>query len=327
MRRREFIAVLGTAVAGAIPTASAQQSSQPVIGVLSLRASDESASLIDAFRGGLKEAGFVQGRNVEIAFLWAEGHYERLPALAKDLVERRVAAIAAIGAESPAQAAKAATSTIPIVFVIGSDPVKDGLVASFNRPGGNVTGVTQFSGGLGAKRLELLRELVPDADVVAALVNPNSANTAQAIADVQDGARLIGRQVKIFPATNAREIDGAFAAIAAERIKALLIVSDPLFTSRRAQLALLSVRHTVATIYPFRDYVAAGGLISYGNSLTDAYRQCGMYVGRILNGAKPAELPVLQATKFELVINAQAAQVLGLAPSPALLARADEVID
>jgi putative tryptophan/tyrosine transport system substrate-binding protein len=280
-----------------------------------------------AFRQGLKDSGFNEGENVEIEYRWAENEFDRLPPLARELVRRQVTVIAATGGIHSALAAKAATSTIPIVFNIGDDPVRLGLVASLARPGGNVTGVNNFIYELLAKRLALLRELVPSAVRVAVLVNPANAQTETTLRDVEAAARAASLQIQIAKASTAREIDSAFAALARDRMDALFVPPDPFFISRRIQIVQLAARHVVPATYPVRDFAEAGGLMSYGTNTADAWRQTGVYTGRILKGAKPAELPVVQPTKFELVINAQTARMLDLAVPPSVLATADEVIE
>jgi len=305
----------------------AQQSAMPVIGYLYAGSPESSTQRVAAFRKGLNEAGYREGENVAIEFRWANDQTDRLPELAADLIRRRVAVIATPGSTPASLAAKAATTTIPIVFGIGSDPVQEGLVASLARPGGNVTGVAWQTGELGAKRLALLHELLPKAMRVVLLVNPNNPLTAPIVADVQTAAPSVGVQIEVMTATNNREIDSAFAGLAQKRIDALLVGADALFYGRRIQIALLAVHYGVIAIYSNRDFVEAGGLISYGPDTVNMIRQAGVYTGRILKGERPAELPVQQSSKFELVINAQAARILDLAVPPTLLARADEVIE
>jgi ABC-type uncharacterized transport system substrate-binding protein len=327
MKRREFITLLGGAVVAWPLAARAQQPAVPVIGFLNPTSPDAFADRLRAFRQGLKDTGYVEGENVAIVYRWAEDQLDRLPALAADLVRRQVAVIATITTASTF-VAKAATTSIPIIFSLAEDPVKLGLVATLARPGGNATGINILSGELVAKRLELLRELVPGAARVAVLVNPtNAANTETTLRDVELAARTIGLQIQVLNASTSREIDAAFAALARERPDALLVGSDTLFTTRRVQMSLQAMRHAIPATYSLREAVEAGGLMSYGSNLTDALRQVGVYTGRILKGAKPADLPVVQASKFELVINAQTARMLGLTVPPTLLARADEVIE
>jgi len=304
----------------------AQQPAMPVIGFLStLSPSNMATNVMNEFREGLKEAGFVEGQNVKIEYRWAEGHYDRLPALAADLVRRQVAVIAATGGEPSPQAVKAATQTIPIVFMANGDPVAAGLVASLNRPGGNLTGVTIFGMMAVGKRLELLRQLMPKAGTIAYLTNPNNPN--RELDKVQAAARSVGQQILVLNADGGQEIDTAFATIDQQGVAALLVASDPLFFDRRDQLIALAARQAVPAIYYLRAFSQAGGLLSYGNNLADMYRQVGTYTGRVLNGERPADLPVMQSTKFELVINLKTAKALGLEIPPPLLATADEVIE
>jgi putative tryptophan/tyrosine transport system substrate-binding protein len=326
MRRRSFITLLGGAAVWPL-AARAQQPALPVIGFLSSASPEPFAHLTAAFRQGLSEVGYVEGRNVAIEYRWAEGQYNRLPVFAADLVRQQVAVIVSLGGSVAAVAAKAATTTIPIVFNSGGDPVKFGLVASLNQPGGNVTGVSLLAAALGEKRLGLIHDLIPGAAVIAVMANPNNPNAEPEVSDVLAAARIIGKQVKVFQAGNERGIDATFASIIEQRIGVLATATDPFFNSRRDQIVALAARHALPTLYDVREFAAAGGLMSYGTSLTDAYRQVGVYTGRILKGAKPADLPVVQASKFELVINAETARMLGLDVPAALLARADEVIE
>jgi putative tryptophan/tyrosine transport system substrate-binding protein len=326
VKRREFIAGLGSAAAWPL-VARAQQPVVPVVGYLSNGSPErDTPSVAAAFRKGLSEMGYAEGRNVTIEYRSAEGHYDRLPGLADELVRRRVAVIAA--ASTPAAlAAKAATATIPIIFLGGVDPVKIGLVASFNRPGGNLTGVTGLSGDLGAKRLGLLHELLPRAGRFAVLIDPNATTGESAPREVQVAAASINQQIEVLHASTNREINTAFESLVQKRVDALLVGSNALFINRTVQLVTLAAHHRVPTIYTTREFVESGGLMSYGSRRLDGYRQAGIYVGRILKGEKPADLPVVQPTKFEFVINLQTARTLGLDIPPTLLALADEVIE
>ena len=328
MRRRDLLSL---AAAGAIAwplAARAQQKAMPVVGFLSTGNASPGpvAPLVAAFRQGLSETGYVEGQNVTIEYRWAEGHYDRLPALAADLVGRKVDVIVSTGGTPTALAAKNATSTIPIVFRAGTDPVGDGLVASLARPGGNLTGVSMIIDELTPKRLELLSELVPQAKVIALLVNPKNPATENVMRDVQEAARVKGLQLPILKANSESEIDAAFATLVQLQAGALVVAADPFLTSRREQLVALATRHAVPAIYAWREFAEAGGLISYGSSLTTAFRQLGNYAGKILKGAKPADLPVQQPTRFELVINLKTAKALRLTIPQSLLLRADDVI-
>ena len=326
VRRRDLITLFGGVAIGFPNAGHAEQKRMPVIGYLGITSPGPFAPFVAGFLQGLSEAGWVEGRDVAIEYRWAEGHSDRLPALAADLVGRKVDVIAAMGGNAAALAAKNATSTISIIFV-GGDPVALGLAASFSRPGGNLTGVSILTGMLMPKRLELLSELVPQARVIALLVNPSNPNSKRMIGDVQEAARTNGLQLPILKADTEREIDAAFASLVRLHAGAILVGSDPFFGGRREQLVALAARHAIPAIYEWREFAAAGGLMSYGTSLTGMYRQAGVYVGRILSGAKPADLPVQQPTIFELVINRSTAKALGLTIPPLLLAQANEVIE
>jgi len=326
LRRREFITLLGSATAWPL-AARAQQPAMPLVGFLNPTSPDPNVDLLRAFRQGLKETGYVEGENVAIEYRWAENQIDRMPALAAELVRKQVAVIATTGATVAASAAKAVTTTIPIVFLTGADPVESGLVASLARPGGNLTGINLLTIDLTAKRLELLRELVPAATRVAVLANPAGPAPEAMLRDVETAARAMGLQVQVLNAGTSPEIDAAFASFVRERPDALFVGPDPFFVSRRVQLVHLASRHAVPAAYTQRDYAVAGGLMSYGSNLMDAFRQVGVYTGRILKGAKPTDLPVVQASKFELVINHETARMLGLTVPDKLLATADEVIE
>ena len=326
MRRREVMLLLGGAMTVS-PALRAQQRAIPVIGFLSGLSPGPTAPYMAAFRQGLSETGYVEGQNVAIEYRWAEGRYDRLPALAADLVGRNVDLIATGGGTSSAFAAKSATSTIPIVFCGLGDPVGEGLIASLSRPGANVTGMSLVTRELNAKRLELLSELVPRAQTITLLVNPTSSNAEQVIGDVEEAARVKGVRLNILKAAAENEFETVFASLVEPQAGALLVGSDPFFNSRRDELVALMARYAIPAMYEWREYVAAGGLISYGASLVVTYRQAATYVGRILAGAKPADLPVQQPTKFELVINLRTAKALGLSVPPSILARADEIIE
>jgi putative tryptophan/tyrosine transport system substrate-binding protein len=327
VRRREFITLLGGAAATWPSVVRTQQPAMPLVGFLHDGSAESRVHLASAFRAGLAETGFIDRRNVVIEYRWAEDQFDRLPALVAEIVQRQAAVIATPGSAAAAVAAKAATSTIPIVFSVGSDPVKLGLVDSLNRPGGNVTGVSYFTQELGPKRLGLLRELMPGGADVFVLANPKAPATHSVINDMQAAASAVGQQLSVLHMSTIQEMIAAFPAMAQRRAPAFVVIADPLFTSRRVQLVLLATRHAVPAVYSSREFADIGGLMSYGTDLPGVYRQVGSYAGRILKGAKPADLPVLQPTKFELVINLAAAKALGLDVPTTLLARADEVIE
>jgi putative tryptophan/tyrosine transport system substrate-binding protein len=327
MRRREFIMLAGGAAAAWPVAARAQQPAMPVIGFVSLLASDTDAGRTAAFRAGLAETGFVEGRNVAIEFRWADGHFERLPTMFNELVRRPVSVIFTAGGDVTALIAKGATTTIPIVFQTGGDPVAAGLVTSFNHPGGNVTGMTTISGQLGIKLFELLREFVPTATAIGMVVNPNNPYSKRSATDVEKAARTVGQQVHVMQVSNEPEIETAFLTLATLKVGGLLVTSDPIFLTQSNKFVALAARYALPAVYYVREFVAAGGLMSYGTSFPAVYHQAGEYVGRILKGEKPGDLPIQQPTKFELVINLKTAKALGLNVPPTLLARADEVIE
>ncbi len=327
LKRREFITLIGGAAAAWPLAARSQQSAIQVIGFLSGRSPGEAATVVGAFRQGLGEVGYFEGKNVIVDYRWAEGHYDRLPALAAELVRSRVAVIAATGGDGSRVAANAASATIPFGFTGGGDPVKIGLVESLNRPGGNATGVTLFFASLGAKRLDLLRELIPNATAISMLVNPDNPTASTDARDVKAGAVSLGVQVEVVNARTEIDIERAFAAIAGQRAAGLLVGDDPFLLGQRDQLVRLAARYAIPTIYFSREFVDAGGLMSYGTSIANGYRQAGVYTGRILAGAKPTELPVLFPASFTLFINLRTARTLGLTIPPTLLATADEVIE
>jgi ABC-type uncharacterized transport system substrate-binding protein len=325
MKRREFITLLSGAVVS--PFAVNAQQSLPVVGFLSSRSPEESAHLVEAFRGGLKDGGFIEGQSVSLEFRWARGDYGRLPALAAELVNRRVSVIAAVGGDPSNKAAKQATATIPIVFATGSDPVQAGLVESFNRPGGNATGITTSTNLMEPKRLGLLRELAPGVSLVGALVNPNFPAAVRQAADIEQAARTVGQRILIANASTDDELEAAFASFVRGGVGALLVTADPYFDVRRDRIVAFAARQRLPAIYQFREFAVAGGILSYGLSFVDVYRQVGVYTAKILNGAKSSELPVQQVTKFELIINMKTAKTLGISISDNLLSLADEVIE
>jgi len=326
IRRREFITLLGGAAAWPL-AAHAQQPAMPVVGFLGAPSAAPYARYVAAVHQGLKEVGYVEHQNVAMEYRWADSQYDRLPALAADLVSRRVAVIIPIGGSPATVAAKAATSTIPIVFNLGADPVELGLVTNLSRPGGNITGIANMTLEIETKRLELLHELAPSSSSLAILLNPSSAQAQTREREAQRAARVIGRQVLILKAGTGHEIEGAFATLVRERAGALLVGGDSFFNTQATLFVVLTARHSIPTVYPFKSFVDAGGLMSYGASLLDAYRQTGVYTGRVLKGEKPGDLPIAQPTKFELVINLKTARAVGIVIPPTLLARADEVIE
>jgi putative ABC transport system substrate-binding protein len=327
VKRREFITLLGGAAVSCPLIARAQQPGIPVVGFLGAPSAAPYARYIAAVHQGLKEVGYIEHQNVAMEYRWADGQYDRLPVFAADLVSRRVAVIVPIGGAPAVLAAKAATSSIPIVFNVGADPIQLGLVAKLNRPGGNITGVAMMTLEMETKRLELLHELAPTSAPIAILLNPSNAQAQSQEREIQRAARVIGRQVLVLNAGNEDEIEKAFAALVRERAGALLVAGDAFFTSQAVLFVVLTARHSIPTVYPVRSYVDAGGLMSYGSSLLDAYRLTGVYTGRVLKGEKPADLPIVQPTKFELVLNLKTARAVGISIPPTLLARADEVIE
>jgi putative tryptophan/tyrosine transport system substrate-binding protein len=327
MERRDFMTLLGGAAAAWPLAASAELSAKLVIGFLSGRSPDDSGYLVAAFHRGLSEDGFVEGKNVAVEYRWALGNYGLLPELAAELVKRRVDVLVGVGGDASALAAKAATSTIPVVFDMGGDPVTEGMVASLNRPGGNATGVTVLTSQLISKRLGLLHELVPKSVIVGVLINPNAPSVASQLQELNEAAGTIGLRLVIFKASNDAELDAAFSAIVQQSLGGLLVSSDPYFDTQRGRIIAFALNNRLPAIYQFREYARAGGLLTYGVDLTEAYRQCGVYAAKILKGAKPADLPVQQVVKFELVINLKAAKAIGFEFPPTFSARADEVIE
>jgi putative ABC transport system substrate-binding protein len=326
MKRREFMTLLGGAAAS-VPLAVRAQTAMPVVGYIGSGIPNDQVNLVNATRQGLKEAGYVEGQNVRVEFRWAEGHYDRLPGLAAELVQQKVAVIIAAGGSDPGRAAKAATSSIPIVFITATDPVRTGLVASLSRPEANVTGISMIGSALEAKRLELLHELVPQASTIGALINPNYPAAKLQAQEVQEAAARLGVQAVLLNASTEAEIDTAFADFAQRKVSALLLGNDPFFGSQREKLAALAIRHRLPAISFRREFPEAGGLLSYGALFADGYREAGVYAGKILSGTRPADLPVVQPTKFELVVNLRTAKAIGLAVSESFLLRADEIIE
>jgi putative tryptophan/tyrosine transport system substrate-binding protein len=327
VKRREFITLLGGVAAAWPLSARAQQATMPIIGYLSARSPDDTTHLVEAFRRGLNETGFIDGQNVTVEYRWALGEYGRLPAIAAEFARRPVAVIVATGGEPAALAAKTASSTVPIVFSIGGDPIKQGLAASFKRPGGNSTGITLLTNQLEPKRLGLLRQLVPQATTIGFLLNPSYPPSEGQLKDAEEAARAMKQQIHILRADTDDDIDAAFETVTRRSVPALAVAAAPFFDTRRAKLVALAARHVVPTMYHFREFAEAGGLVSYGIDPADVYRQVGIYTGRVLKGDKPAELPVMQATKFEFVINLKTARKLGLDVPLGLSAGADELIE
>jgi putative tryptophan/tyrosine transport system substrate-binding protein len=327
MQRREFITLIGGAAAGWPLAARAQQPAMPVIGFLNSASPQPFENYVAGFRAGLKETGYVDGQNVVIEFRWAEGHYDQLPGMAADLVRRKVAVLVSTGGTPSVMAAKAATTTVPIVFTIGGDPVRFGIVTSLSRPGGNMTGVNMLAIQMETKRLGLLRALVPKAELIAILLNPNNPLATDQMREIQEAARALGQQIHILPASSESEINAAFATVVQLHAAAMLVGADPFFNSQHDKIIALAARHAIPAIYEQRDHALAGGLMSYGTSFRDGYRQAGIYVGRILKGEKPGDLPVVQSTKFEFVINLKTAKALRIEVPPNLSAEADEIIE
>jgi putative ABC transport system substrate-binding protein len=327
IKRREFITLLGGAAVAWPRAARAQQAAMPVVGFLNTQSAGPFSHMLAGFRQGLSEAGFLEGQNIQIEYRWAEGHYEQLPALANDLVHRGLAVLVATGGEPAAFAAKAATQAIPIVFLIGGDPVKERLVTSMNRPGGNITGLTLLTTEIEGKRLGLLRELIPKASLIAVLINPDFPPAEKQRRDVLEAASHVALRTTVVSARSEREFQPAFASVIEQRADALVVCADPLFNSRREQLVALAAQHKVPAIYEFREYALGGGLMSYGVNIVEVYREAARYTARILKGAKPSDLPIMQPTKFDFVINQKAAKALGLEVPDKLLALADEVIE